>query len=71
MDKYPESEMTTVRFTVDEHPEGTLLRVVESGFENIPEERRAFCYRQNTEGWTSELAKLPPFVESGIRQAKV
>jgi uncharacterized protein YndB with AHSA1/START domain len=70
MDKYPESEMTTVRFTLADHPEGTLLTMIESGFERIPEERRANCVKMNTKGWAWELEEFQAFVEKGVRQSK-
>jgi uncharacterized protein YndB with AHSA1/START domain len=59
LDAYPEGELTTVRFTLEPHAEGTLVRMVESGFSNIPEDRREFALGENTSGWDSELAKLP------------
>jgi uncharacterized protein YndB with AHSA1/START domain len=55
---HPEAELTTVRFTLQDHEAGTRVEMVESGFDNIPAERRANALRENTEGWTSELAKL-------------
>lgn len=55
---HPEAELTTVRFTLHDHEEGTRVEMVESGFANVPAERRAFALRENNEGWTSELAKL-------------
>ena len=70
MDKYPEDQMTTVRFSLAEHPDGTLLTVVETGFENIPESRRANCVKLNTEGWAWELEELQAFVEHGVKQSK-
>lgn len=58
LDAYPEEETTLVEFLLEETAEGTRLRVVETGFARIPEERRAKCFELNTEGWNSELAKL-------------
>lgn len=59
LDAHPREELTTVRFTLDEHPEGTLVRMVESGFSRIPEDRRQTALEENTGGWKEELAKLP------------
>ncbi len=67
VDKYPESEMTTVRFLLEDHPEGTLLTLIETGFENIPEERRARCVTLNTDGWRWELGELQAYLEQGER----
>jgi uncharacterized protein YndB with AHSA1/START domain len=50
-----ESEATTlVEFTLSETPDGVLLRIVESGFDAIPQERRADAYGANCEGWAKQ-----------------
>jgi uncharacterized protein YndB with AHSA1/START domain len=49
---------TRVEFTLEPHPEGTRLRLVESGFSALPPDlRRAACVG-NEEGWTRELGEL-------------
>lgn len=70
IDKYPESEMTEVRFTLADCPDGTTLTMVESGFENVPEERRAKCFELNTGGWNWELEELTAWVERGVRHLR-
>jgi uncharacterized protein YndB with AHSA1/START domain len=50
--------MTRVEFTLEQHPQGTRLRVVESGFASLPPERRAERRRENVDGWRLELAEL-------------
>ncbi len=35
-------------------PTGVLLRIVESGFEAIPAERRASAFEANSEGWAAQ-----------------
>lgn len=65
IDQYPESEMTTVRFELTDHPDGTHLLLIESGFEHIPESRRQFCFEQNSGGWLEELPKLVAWAEVG------
>ena len=67
-DKYPANEMTTVRFTLEDHPEGTMLVLVETGFDRIPEGRRLNALDANTGGWRFELHELQTFVETGTRQ---
>jgi uncharacterized protein YndB with AHSA1/START domain len=42
---------TEVVFTLEEVPEGTLLTVVESGFDKIPPARRALVLRGVEAGW--------------------
>ena len=55
----PESdEMTRVEFTLEPHPEGTRLRLVESGFSSLPPELRRSCHESNAEGWLRELDEL-------------
>jgi uncharacterized protein YndB with AHSA1/START domain len=52
--------MTRVEFTLEPHPEGTRLRVVESGFASLPPELRA--YERNVEGWQRELGELAQYL---------
>ncbi|MBC7589727.1 MAG: SRPBCC domain-containing protein [Salinibacterium sp.] len=56
---------TLVRFTLDEVADGTLLRVVESGFDrlNCGDERRRGHAEDNREGWDAELDELVAFLE--------
>ena len=65
---HPVEHLTTVRFTLADAPEGTLLTMVESGFERIPDPRHTEALRENNGGWDSELPKIQPLVESGICQ---
>ena len=70
-DTHPESELTTVRFTLEPVEGGTQLLMVESGFANIPEARRISALEANTGGWNSELKKIVPLVENDERQPKL
>ena len=38
--------------------DGTLLSVVESGFDNVPPERRLGAFRMNSEGWDIQTKNL-------------
>ena len=49
---------TLVDFTLEAHPEGTRLRVVESGFSALPPDLRGISTERNGAGWTRELADL-------------
>jgi uncharacterized protein YndB with AHSA1/START domain len=50
-----ETEPTTlVEFTLTETPDGVQLRIVESGFDAIPEARRAGAFEANSEGWAKQ-----------------
>ena len=63
IDAYPEDELTLVEFLLEPNGEGTLLKVVESGFSKIPEARRADCFKANTSGWEYEIKELVEYVE--------
>lgn len=45
---------TLVEFTLDDTSDGVLLRIVESGFDAIPAERRRSAFEGNSEGWTAQ-----------------
>jgi uncharacterized protein YndB with AHSA1/START domain len=47
---YSDEPTTLVEFTL----EGVLLRIVESGFEAIPAERRQSAFEGNSEGWAAQ-----------------
>jgi uncharacterized protein YndB with AHSA1/START domain len=62
---YAAEPRTLVTFTLEDAPGGTLLRVVESGFDAIPAARRASAFQGNSNGWRSQLQKrLPAFLGS-------
>ncbi|HEX8245703.1 MAG TPA: SRPBCC family protein [Longimicrobium sp.] len=52
---------TLVTFTLEDAPGGgTLLRVVETGFDAIPAARRESAFRGNSGGWRAQLQKRLP-----------
>jgi uncharacterized protein YndB with AHSA1/START domain len=59
---YSAEPTTLVVFELKDAPEGTLLTVVESGFEGIPQARRAEAYRGNEEGWTGQMKAIERYV---------
>lgn len=54
---------TLVEFRLDEVPGGTLLTVVESGFDRVPLARRAELYRGNDAGWATQMENVRLHVE--------
>ena len=54
--------MTRVEFTLEPHPDGTRLRVVESGFASLPPELRV--RESHVEGWQRELGELAHYLSS-------
>jgi len=61
---YSREPMTLVEFRLRTVPEGTELTVTETGFDRIPEHRRAEAYRMNTGGWGSQVENLRRYVEA-------
>jgi uncharacterized protein YndB with AHSA1/START domain len=56
---YSSEPMTLVTFTLEDAAEGTLLTVVESGFDQIPlHRRRAEAYRMNEAGWAAQMTNI-------------
>ncbi len=53
---------TLVEFTLDVVAEGTRLRLVESGFADLPDEIYETSIGENRSGWHSELADLTEFL---------
>lgn len=62
---YADEPMTRVEFTLHDTADGgTLLRVVESGFDAVPASRRERAFRGNKGGWTAQLTKrIPAYLE--------
>jgi uncharacterized protein YndB with AHSA1/START domain len=64
------SESTLVEFRLEADPEGTLLTIRESGFENIPESQRSEQLRGNSEGWDEQLGRIGAYVSGTDRIEK-
>jgi uncharacterized protein YndB with AHSA1/START domain len=62
---YSSEKPTRVEFTLADHPEGTLLKVVESGFEGVSPGRRAQAFAMNTEGWGAQLERIGNYLATG------
>lgn len=55
---YSQEPKTLVEFRLEESAEGTVLTIVESGFDRIPLARRAEAFRLNDGGWTEQLRNI-------------
>jgi uncharacterized protein YndB with AHSA1/START domain len=55
---YSKETPTLVEFTLEPTPTGTLLRVVESGFDKIPKHRRGEAFRMNEGGWEEQMRNI-------------
>lgn len=56
---YSLEKPTLVTFTLADAPgNGTLLTVVESGFDNVPPSRRLEAFRMNSGGWDEQMSNI-------------
>ena len=62
---YSRETPTLVEFHLEETADGTLLRLIESGFERIPADRRAEAFRMNDGGWTAQMRNIEKHVATG------
>jgi uncharacterized protein YndB with AHSA1/START domain len=53
---------TYVEFTLEANGAGTRLRVVETGFAQLPDDSRRDTYDSHAEGWASELGELAGYL---------
>ncbi|MDV3127122.1 SRPBCC family protein [Mycobacterium sp. 21AC1] len=51
---YSAEPTTLVEFTLIEQADGVLLKIVESGFDAIPADRRVSAFESNSEGWAAQ-----------------
>jgi uncharacterized protein YndB with AHSA1/START domain len=55
---------TYVEFTLEPTGAGTRLKVVETGFGQLPEDAYHAAYDANTKGWPSELGELADYLDA-------
>ena len=66
---YSGEPTTLVEFHLEETPEGTLLKVSESGFARIPATRRAKAFEMNEGGWAIQLQNIERYVLGSSKRA--
>ena len=59
---YSSEPTTLVVFTLEEVEGGTLLTVVESGFDKIPASRRAKAFEMNSKGWAGQMENIKRYL---------
>jgi hypothetical protein len=59
---YSKEPTTLVEFTLEEVEGGTLLKLVESGFDAIPLARRADALKANEGGWTEQMVAIEGYL---------
>ena len=62
---YSAEPTTLVSFTLEDAAGGTRLTIVESGFDAIPEARRATAFRMNSAGWDGQAKNIQKFLVTG------
>ncbi len=55
---------TLVEFRLEATPQGTRLEISESGFNNLPADRREEAYRENENGWEIQAQNIATYVET-------
>ena len=60
---FTDEATTLVVFELKEASGGTLLKVVESGFDQIPLERRAKAFRDNEDGWAQQMKAIAEYLD--------
>jgi uncharacterized protein YndB with AHSA1/START domain len=63
---YSAEPTTLVVFELADAPEGTVLTVVESGFDGIPLGRRLEAYRGNEQGWSIQVKAIEKYVSQTV-----
>jgi uncharacterized protein YndB with AHSA1/START domain len=61
---YSAEPTTLVSFTLEDAGAGTRLTIVESGFDAIPESRRAKAFTMNSNGWNGQAENIRKFLAS-------
>ena len=59
---YSKEPSTLVAFELQEVKDGTMLTVTESGFDQIPLERRAKAFAANEGGWTAQMKLIEKYL---------
>ena len=62
---YASEPTTLVTMTLEDAGTGTKLTIVESGFDALPESRRARAFDMNSAGWDGQSRKLVTYVVNG------
>jgi uncharacterized protein YndB with AHSA1/START domain len=55
---YSKEAPTLVEFKLEKTANGTLLRLIESGFDKVPADRRLEAFRMNDRGWAEQLQNI-------------
>jgi uncharacterized protein YndB with AHSA1/START domain len=59
---YSKEPRTLVAFTLEQVDGGTVLTVVESGFDKIPASRRIKAFEMNSKGWAGQMKNIQKYL---------
>jgi uncharacterized protein YndB with AHSA1/START domain len=59
---YSLEKPTLVEFSLRETGKGTLLKVVETGFDHLPLARRAKAFEMNEKGWAEQMQQIEEYL---------
>ncbi|OPA91583.1 MULTISPECIES: SRPBCC family protein [Pseudomonas] len=59
---YDKEKPTLVEFIIEDRAPGILLRVVESGFDEVPEARRKKAFNMNSRGWDEQMGNIETYL---------
>ena len=59
---YSTETPTLVEFHLEPTAAGTLLKVTESGFEDVPSARRLEAFQKNSNGWAQQMKNIETYV---------
>ncbi|MDQ0739574.1 SRPBCC family protein [Pseudomonas sp. W4I3] len=64
---YDKETPTLVEFTIEDRAPGILLRVVESGFDKVPQARRQKAFKMNSRGWDEQMGNIENYLNKPRR----
>ena len=59
---YSQEPSTLVEFRLEKTANGTLLTVTESGFDQLPADRRLEAFRRNEGGWAEQVKNIEAYL---------
>lgn len=59
---YSEETPTLVEFRLEPATAGTRLTITESGFTDLPDQRRNEAFLRNEDGWTQQISNIEEYV---------
>ena len=60
---YSKEDPTLVEFHLEKIDTGTRLIVTESGFNNLPKDRRIEAFQMNNDGWEEQMKNIKNYIE--------